>query len=357
MNGDKSVKKVIVSGATGQDGSYMVEYLLANTPHTVLAGVRRTSQPILSNLSACLSNPRLKLVPLDLTDVHSIASLIKNEKPDYFINLGGATFVADSWNSPALTMRTNTESLVHICEGVRHYVPHCRLYSAGSSEQWGNVVYSPQDINHPMRPRSVYGVSKCAAGLICKVYRESFGLFAIHGILTNHESERRQEYFVSRKITKGVAKIVRALAKKQELVPIELGNISAERDWSHAEDFVDGIWKMLNQEKPKEYVLSSGEIHSVSEFVERSFGEAGIKGEWLKGTKAEDLVYSITAFGGNPIDRFYAVKINPKFYRPAEVEKLLGDSTPARLELGWSPKVSFQELVKRMTKHDILNES
>lgn len=376
-------KKVIITGITGQDGSYMAEYLLQNTNYEILGGIRRTSQRIDSNLENCINNSRFRLVQVDLCDVHSITSLIEKEKPDYWLNLGGQTYVADSWDSPALHLQTNAMALVHILEAIRKYVPNCRVYSAGSSEQWGNVKYSPQDINHPFSPRSIYGVSKCTAALVCKVYRESYGLYVVHGILTNHESQRRQEYFVTRKITKGVARIKRAIELGNSFEPIELGNLNAQRDWSHAKDFVAGIWMMLNQEEyiqkqaiaancdvnlvfenfiPKEYVLASGETHTVREFVDLAFAEAGIATCWYTPVGMFDGYEELRQNLYDPkIDSPCGttrlgpvlVKVNPKFYRPADVELLMGDSTPIRQELGWTPKTSFKELVSKMVRHDI----
>lgn len=392
-------KKIVVSGSTGQDGSYMIEYLLANTQDTIIAAIRRTSQAILSNLKNVIDNPRVKLVTVDLCDGEAVRKLIREEKPDYFINFGAQTFVSDSWTHPVAHMQTNAISLIHILESIREYVPHCRLYSSGSSEQYGNVQYSPQDDKHPMMPRSIYGVSKCTASLICKVYRESYGLYVVHGVLFNHESERRQEYFVTRKITKAVARIARAIKDGKPFEPLELGNIDAKRDWSHAEDFVQGVWLMLNQEEydpkwqdalnssdmakqepgfkeavmqlclsgriwsPKEYILSSNETHTVREFVERAFDAAGIKGRWLHpDDPVNETFYQLATSISEPDDRGNATAtlnpillmvINPAFYRPAEVELLLGDSGPARRELGWSPKVSFDDLVRRMVNHDL----
>lgn len=385
-------KKVIVTGATGQDGSYMIEYLLANTENTIIAAVRRTSQSILSNLTKVLDNPRVKFVTVDLCDGEAMRSLIREEKPDYFINFGAQTFVADSWKNPTAHFQTNAISLIHILEAIREYVPACRFYSAGSSEQWGDVKYSPQDEKHPMSPRSIYGASKCAASHITKIYRESYGMYAIHGILLNHESERRQEYFLTRKVSKGVARIRNALVFGKDFEPIELGNIDAYRDWSHAEDFVDGVWRMLNQDQygsiknevidhssffnsskqesgnkliksllelgwtPKEYVLASNETHTVREFIEKAFAVAGIKGIWWKGLdgKPESEEYLLSRDGVIATKaKVTLVKINPKFYRPADVELLHGDSTLARKELGWAPKNSFDDLVSRMVKHDI----
>jgi len=375
-------KKIIVTGATGQDGSYMIEYLLKNTENTIIAGIRRTSQAILSNLKDVIDNPRLKLVTLDLCDGHSIDNLIREEKPDYFINLGGYTFVADSWINPAIYLQVNAESLIHILEAVRKYVPHCRIYSAGSSEQFGDVKYSPQDENHPMSPRSLYGVSKCAASHICKVYRETYNLYVVHGVLFNHEGERRQNYFITRKITQNVARIKHNIDNKNwNFQPLFVGDIFSERDWSHSEDFVDGIWRMLNQEKYrkthkllggsheslwmkipnknwlKEYILSSGEKHTVKEFIELSFGIAGISGEWFNSTgDLEDYEYLLCNADGSPTkEKICLVKIDKQFLRPCEVKLLLGNSSLVRKELKWEPKVSFSQLVKRMVINDIKN--
>ena len=368
----KSMKKVIITGATGQDGSYMAEYLLNNTENTIILAIRRTSQSILSNLEKILNNPRIRIVTLDLADGQAIRNTIKEEKPDYFINLGAQTFVADSWKHPEQHMQINAVSLIHILEAIREYVPYCRVYSAGSSEQFGDVDYSPQDIKHPRKPRSLYGVSKCAAELICKVYMESYGLYVVHGILFNHESPRRQEYFVTRKITMGVARIKMALERAESFEPIELGNLDAKRDWSHASDFMDGIWRMLNQEKYrsgytvnttergagfeiKEYILASGETHSIREFIEIAFEVAGIKNtHWYKPkgeTQESFWLDGLDDMGAAIFERL--VTVNPKFYRPADVELLYGDSSLARKDLGWKPKVDFKSLVREMVKSDL----
>jgi GDPmannose 4,6-dehydratase len=346
------MSKVIVTGATGQDGSYMIDFLLENTQHEIIAAVRRTSQFINGNLKHNLSNPRLKIIHLDLIDPHSITSAIKNEKPDYFINFGAQTFVKDSWNMPALHFSTNATATIHILEAIKNYAPLCRFYSAGSSEEFGDISYSPQDINHPMKARSPYGASKIAARQLVKVYRESYGLYAVHGILFNHESPRRQSYFVTRKITKNVARIYHALKKgSMDFEPLKLGNLNAKRDWSDSKDFVEGVWLMLNQDKPKDYVLSSGETHSIKEFIERAFNEAKIIGIWLNENNPEKIIYAMPVL--DDIQYIPLVVVDPEFYRPAEVDLLLGDSSPIREELGWKPKTSFGELVKKMVEHDI----
>jgi GDPmannose 4,6-dehydratase len=349
--------KILVTGSTGQDGSYMVDYLLKNlsSDNLIIAAARRTSQAIDSHTKSWELLPNVKKIVLDLSDPISIREAIKEWRPDYFINFGAQTFVADSWKHPAQHMQVNALSLIHILEAIKEYAPNCKIYSAGSSEQFGDVLYSPQDINHPMRARSPYGVSKITANQLVKVYRESYGLFAVHGILFNHESERRQDYFVTRKITKGVARIYHAIQNNQPFDAIELGNVDAKRDWSHTEDFVEGVWKMLNQEKPKDYVLSSGETHSIREFVEKAFDAANIQGAWHGSGVNEE--FSVTNAMADMVDlkSSVLVKINPKYYRPAEVELLLGDSSLARKELNWEPKISFDELVERMVKYDIEN--
>jgi len=351
-------KKVIVTGVTGQDGSYMVDFILNNTDYEIYGIRRRSSNPNLKNIKHNINNPRLKIIIADLSDSNSIDEIVKDVKPDYFINFAAQSFVGSSWQLPIQTFDTVALGVLRCLEAIRKYAPNCRFYSAGSSEEMGDVLYSPQDLNHPIRPRSPYGAAKASARHITKVYRESYNLYAIHSILYNHESERRGEEFVSRKITKGVARIFHSLKKNENFLPIELGNLEAKRDWSHAEDFIEGIWLMLNQNEPKEYILSSGETHTIKEFVEKAFKSAGVLAHWSYSSNEEipeNLEYK-TAINSTP--RYMPltlVKINKQFYRPAEVSLLLGDSSIARNELKWNPKNSFDDLVKRMVKNDIEN--
>lgn len=357
-------KKVLVTGITGQDGSYMVDYLLENTDHLIYGMVRRAAKPDYSNFIKHLENPRFKVVTGDLSDSHSIDNLVKEIKPDYFINLAAQSFVGSSWQIPEQTFDIDATAIIRCLEAIRKHVPNCRFYNAGSSEEMGDVQYSPQDEKHPARARSPYGAAKIASRQIVKVYRESYGLYAIQGLLYNHESERRGEEFVTRKITKGVARIFHSIQNNKEFDPIILGNLEAKRDWSHAVDFIDGIWKMLNQEifwmgdqnhwyrngarsckNIKEYILSSGETHSIREFVELAFKSAGIYGHWI----GEDIESKFCLEGHiNPL-----VEVSKEFYRPAEVDLLLGNSSLARKELGWQPKISFKDLVGRMVANDI----
>jgi GDPmannose 4,6-dehydratase len=345
-------KKVIITGVTGQDGSYMADLLLEDTDYEIYGMVRRTSTKNYKNIEHLLSNPRFKIVTGDLSDSQSIDNLIREIKPDYFINLAAQSFVGASWQIPEQTFDIDAIGVIRCLEGVRKHVPNCRFYNAGSSEELGNVDYSPQDENHPLKPRSPYGAAKAAARHIVKVYRESYNLFAIQGLLYNHESERRGEEFVTRKITKNIARIKKAINKDEKFEPLELGNIDAKRDWSHAKDFVRGIWLMLNQSEPKEYVLSSGETHTVREFIEKAFKMVGIFGQWVGKDITEQYILKKTL---NSIyyDNQILVKINPEFYRPAEVDLLLGDSSKARKELNWKLDISFDSLVKIMVENDL----
>jgi GDPmannose 4,6-dehydratase len=347
------MKNVIITGITGQDGSYMVDYLLKNTNYNIYGAVRRLSKPNYSNFSNHLDNKRFKVVTIDLSDSQSIDNVVREIDPDYFINFAAQSFVGSSWQIPEQTFDAGAMGVLRCLEAVRKHSPKCRFYNAGSSEEFGDVKYAPQDEKHPLSPRSPYGAAKCAARHMVKVYRESYNLFAIQGYLFNHESPRRGEEFVTRKITKGVARIFKAIKENQSFEPIYLGNIEAKRDWSHAYDFIDGIWKMLNQENPNEYVLSSNETHTIREFIELAFKEVGIEGFWHgQGTNEEYSISTEYAIK-NEVNSSVLIKIDPKFFRPAEVELLLGDSNKARQELGWVPKRSFRHLIKDMVASDI----
>ncbi len=339
------MKTIIITGITGQDGSLMADYLLKDPNNFVYGACRRLSVPNHQNIEHLKNHERLKLCELDLTDPESINQAIREIKPDYFINFAANSFVGNSWKMPINHMQTNCMGVLYCLEGIRNLSPHTRFYNAGSSEQFGDVAYSPQDINHPFKPRSPYGASKCAAHHLVKVYRESYGTYAVQGILFNHEGVRRGEEFVTRKITKNVARIYNAKRNKESFSPMELGNVDAKRDWSDAQDFVRGVWMMLNQDRPKDYVLSANETHSVREFVELAFKYADIEGDWVGEGLTERFVDKET---GKDL-----LIINSAFYRPAEVDLLWGDSTPARQELGWNPETSFENLVKKMVAVDL----
>ena len=340
-------RKVIVTGILGQDGANMAEYLLRDPINHVYGMMRRSANPNFENAEGFKEHPNFEFVHGDLTDDVSLDKIVREVQPEYFINFAANSFVGCSWDMPEQVFDVNSLGVLRCLESIRKFQPTCRFYSAGSSEEFGDVDYSPQDIRHPIKPRSPYGASKAAARHLVKVYRESYDMYAVHGILFNHEGTKRGEEFVTRKITKGVARIHDSIKNNKNFKPIELGNLDAKRDWSDSEDFVKGVWLMLNQDTPKDYVLSSGETHSIREFVEKSFQHAGFSGEW-KGNGVKES-YVIT----NKSKKVTVVKINPEFYRPAEVELLLGNSIPAQQELGWDREVSFDGLVEKMVKHDI----
>lgn len=382
---------IVVTGVTGQDGSFMVDYLLKNTQLEIFGGARRLSVSNHKNIDHLEKEPRFHLINFDLTDTHSISQLIALLQPKYFINFAAQSFVKSSWDFPAQTWETNTTSVLHILEAIRLHCPTCRFYNAGSSEEFGDTIYTPQDENHPMRPRSPYGASKAAARQLVKVYRESYGLYAVQGWLFNHEGTRRGEEFVTRKITKAVGKIAGQInffnkapegISPRELIitPMELGNVNAIRDWSDAEDCVDAVWRMLNQEvyneklnaehfdewyelyndvynkkqmteweskRIKEYVVSSDIGHSIREFVEEAFRVVGFEGQWVG--EGVDEWFEIN----HPQPPILGATINPAYYRPAEVNNLLGSSKAIRHDLGWSPKTDFKGLVKKMVDEDM----
>ena len=351
-------RRIIVTGILGQDGANMAEYLLRNKDYKVYGMMRRSSNPNLSNIESFKDHPNFEIVYGDLCDEISLDRLVERIKPHYFINFAANSFVGCSWDMPLQVFDVNAVVVLRCLEAIRKFAPACKFYSAGSSEEFGDVDYSPQDMKHPMKPRSPYGASKAAARHLVKVYRESYDLFAVHGTLFNHEGTRRGEEFVTRKITKGVARVYkeiygfnewryREMGDLPKITPIELGNLDAKRDWSDSEDFVEGIWLMLNQEEPKDYLLASGEMHSIREFVEKAFLHADMKGRW-EGEGIDERFVLPYRNGSVTV-----VKINPEFYRPAEVEELMGDPSEALTEIGWKPKNSFDNLVKKMVYYDL----
>ena len=283
------MKKVIITGVTGQDGSHMIDYLLKNTDYLIYGTARRLSVKNHENILHLEDEPRFKLINMDLNDAHSIRDVVIDIQPDYFINFAAQSFVAGSWDYPIQTWITDADSVLHILESIRRFAPECRFYNAGSSEEFGDVIKTPQDESHPLLPQSPYGAAKCGARHIVRVYRESYNLFAVQGWLFNHEGVRRGLDFVTRKITHGVACIKKSLNNNLTPKPLELGNIEAKRDWSDAEDFMEGVWLMLNQDSPNEYVLASGEMHSIREFLTACLKEAGV--EWESTGNGKDEVF------------------------------------------------------------------
>jgi len=347
-------KTVLITGILGQDGANMAEYLLGlNENIRVYGMVRRASNPNFVNINKFKNHPDFELVCGDLTDEVSINELVSIIQPHYFVNFGANSFVGCSWDMPMQVFDVNAMGVLRCLEAIKKHKPDCRFYSAGSSEEMGDVDYSPQDLKHPIKPRSPYGASKATARHLVKVYRESYNMYAVHSILFNHEGTKRGEEFVTRKITKNVARIKSEITAycesghQRKITPLELGNLSAKRDWSDSEDFVRGVWLMLNQDEPKDYLLASGETHEIREFVHLAFKHAGICGSF-KGQNEEET------FGYDDKGRWITLaKVNPKFYRPAEVELLMGDPSEAINELGWKPLISFDNLVKKMVEWDI----
>ncbi len=313
-------KRALISGITGQDGSYLAELLLEKG-YEVHGIVRRASTTNYWRIEHLLD--RIQLHPADLLDQLSLIRVIDDVKPHEFYNLAAMSFVPASWDQPMLTGDYNAQGVTRVLEAVRQVDSSIRLYQASSSEMYGKVREVPQTEMTPFYPRSPYGVSKVYAHYITVNYRESYNLFAVSGILFNHESPRRGLEFVTRKVTDGVARIKLGLADS-----LSLGNLDAKRDWGFAGDYVRAMWLMLQQDTADDYVISTGESHSVQDLVELAFGHAGL--EWKK-----------------------YVRTDPKFLRPAEVDHLIGDSSKAQAALGWKPEVDFRGLVTMMVDADV----
>jgi len=313
-------KRAVITGITGQDGSYLAELLLANG-YEVFGVVRRSSAPNYWRIEHLLD--RITLRPADLLDQLSLLRLIQDVRPHEFYNLAAMSFVPASWDQPLLTGDFNAMGVTRLLEAVRQVDPAIKLYQASSSEMYGRVREVPQTELTPFYPRSPYGVSKVFGHYITVNYRESYGLFAVSGILFNHESPRRGLEFVTRKVTDGVARIKLGLAND-----LALGNLDAKRDWGFAGDYVRAMWSMLQQPQADDYVIATGISHSVKELVEVAFGHAGL--DWQQ-----------------------YVRIDPAMLRPAEVDHLIGDATKARRVLGWQPNVTFEALIQMMVDEDI----
>ena len=313
-------RKALITGITGQDGSYLGEFLLSKG-YEVFGLVRRSSTLTFERIEHI--QDKMTLIPGDLLDQNSLLSAIHDVMPDEVYNLAAQSFVPTSWNQPVLTGEFTALGVTRLLEAIRHAKPECRFYQASSSEMFGKVQEVPQTEKTPFHPRSPYGVAKVYGHWITVNYRESYGLFACSGILFNHESPRRGIEFVTRKITHGAASIKKGLMKK-----IQLGNLDAKRDWGFAGDYVQAMWLMLQQDKPDDYVVSMGENHTVREVCEIAFGHLGLK--------CDDYVV-----------------VDEKLFRPAEVDVLLGKPAKAHKKLGWKPTVSFEQLIVMMTDADM----
>src|SRR3989344_2344285 len=314
-------KRALITGITGQDGSYLAEFLLSKG-YKVFGLTRRTSTPNYERIKHI--EDKIELIPGDLLDQQSLTSAISYSKPDEIYNLAAQSFVATSWSQPVLTGEFTALGVTRMLEAVRQVKPDAKFYQASSSEMFGKVKESPQNEKTPFHPSSPYGVAKVYGHWITINYRESYDLFTISGILFNHESPRRGLEFVTRKISHSVARIYLKQSKY-----IELGNLDAKRDWGFAGDYVEAMWLMLQQKNPDDYVIATGENHSVAEFVEEAFKVVNIS-NWKK-----------------------YVRISKELFRPAEVDFLIGDATKARKVLNWQPKVKFPQLVKMMVEADI----
>ncbi|MDD3818441.1 MAG: GDP-mannose 4,6-dehydratase [Actinomycetota bacterium] len=311
--------KALITGITGQDGSYLAEFLL-DKGYDVYGMVRRSSVENLERIEHI--KDKLKFVQADLLDQLSIIDAVKESQPDEIYNLAAMSFVPTSWKQPLLTGEFTALGVTRMLEAVRHINKDIKFYQASSSEMFGKVREIPQNENTPFYPRSPYGVAKVYGHYMAVNYRESYDIFACSGILFNHESPRRGLEFVTKKITHGAAMIKLGLTDK-----LLLGNLDAKRDWGYAKDYVEAMWLMLHQDKPDDYVISTGETHSVKEWVELSFKCLGL--DWEK-----------------------YVGVDERYIRPVDVDLLVGDSSKARKDLGWAPKVKFEELIKIMVEYD-----
>jgi GDPmannose 4,6-dehydratase len=320
-------KKALITGITGQDGSYLAELLLEKG-YRVYGIIRRSSSFNTDRIDHLYQDPhepdvRLQLVYGDLNDASSLGKIIADIEPDEVYNLGAQSHVRVSFDVPEYTGEVTALGAVRLLEAIRQSGVKARFYQASSSEVFGKVSESPQTEKTPFHPRSPYGCAKAYGYYITVNYRESYGLFAANGILFNHESPRRGETFVTRKITRGATRIKLGLQEK-----LFLGNLDARRDWGYAKDYVEAIWLMLQQDEPQDYVIATGEQHTVGEFVEEAFSLLDL--DWRK-----------------------HVEIDPRYFRPAEVDTLLGDASRARREMGWEPRTTFKEIVRLMVDSDL----
>jgi GDPmannose 4,6-dehydratase len=313
-------RRALITGITGQDGSYLAELLLEKD-YEVFGMTRRASTENVERIGHLVD--RINLIQGDLLDPHSLVSALRTAEPHELYNLAAQSFVPTSWNQPVLTAEFTGVGVTRMLEAVRSVDPDIRFYQASSSEMFGKVREVPQSEQTPFYPRSPYGVAKTYGHYITVNYRESYGLYAVSGILFNHESPRRGLEFVTRKISDGVARIKLGLDDE-----LRLGNLDAGRDWGFAGDYVEAMWLMLQQDEPDDYVVATGETHSVREFCELAFGHVGL-------------------------DADQYVKTDPEFLRPAEVDQLVGNATKARDRLGWEPRHSFGDLVEMMVDADL----
>ena len=332
-------KKALITGITGQDGSYLAELLLSKD-YEVHGIIRRSSSLNTSRIDHIFFD--LHLHYGDITDALSIDRIMQHVCPDEIFHLGAQSHVKVSFDVPGYTAQTDAVGTLNILEAMRKHCPNSKLYNAATSELFGQVQEIPQKETTPFYPRSPYGVAKIYAFWIVKNYRESYGMFTSNGILFNHESERRGSTFVTKKITEGLIKYINVGT------PLYLGNLHSKRDWGYAPDFVEGMWLMLQQDKPDDFVLATGECHTIMEFIDEclKYDKSIYNFEWQKDNQDRDILWDVEK------DKL-VIGVDEKYYRPAEVELLLGDATKAKQILGWSPKVTFKKLVKIMMKNEL----
>lgn len=343
----KTSKIAFLTGVTGQDGSYLAELLLEKG-YIVHAIIRRASTFNTERIDHLMDHPRLYLHHGDITDPTNIMRLISEVKPDEIYNLAAQSHVKVSFEVPHYTAQVDATGTLTILEAMLAYCPKAKFYQASTSELYGGLEYNKNekgfyDENTPFHPRSPYGVAKLYGFWIIKNYRESYNLFACNGILFNHESERRGKTFVTRKITTNMVQI-----KKGKLDVLKIGNIDAERDWGHAQEYVEGMWRMLQQDEPEDFVLATGKTYKVRTFIEMTAKHLGWEIEW-RGEGVNEKGYDKES--GKLL-----VDVDPKYFRPAEVDRLIGDPTKAKEKLGWEAKIDLEELIERMVKYDLENE-
>ena len=331
------MKHALITGITGQDGSYLAELLLEKG-YEVYGIMRRKSLVDYGNVEHI--KDKIHFIYADMTDPISLITAMKISQADEVYNLAAQSFVATSWEQPLATADIDALGVTNMLEAIRTVKPEARFYQASTSEMFGLVQAIPQTETTPFYPRSPYGVAKLYGHWITKNYRESYDLYACSGILFNHESERRGKEFVTRKITDAVARI--KLGVQDHL---ELGNMDSKRDWGHSKDYVKAMWLLLQQDHADDYVIATNETRTVREFVEVAFGHVGIEIEW-EGTGVDEI-------GKDKATGKTIVKVNPQFFRPAEVDILLGNPAKAEKELGWKREISFSQLVERMVKNDL----
>ncbi len=331
------MKNALITGITGQDGSYLAELLLEKG-YNVYGIMRRKSVVDYGNVDHI--KDKIHFIYADMTDVVSLMNAMKISNADEVYNLAAQSFVATSWEQPLATADIDAIGVTNMLEAIRNVKPEAHFYQASTSEMFGLVQEMPQTEKTPFYPRSPYGVAKLYGHWITKNYRESYNLFACSGILFNHESERRGKEFVTRKITYSVARIKQGVQDH-----IELGNLDSKRDWGHSKDYVRAMWLMLQQDQPDDYVIATNETRTVREFVETAFGHVGIKLNW-EGTGIDEV-------GKDAETGKVLVKVNKDFFRPAEVDVLLGNPAKAETVLGWKREIPFSELVERMIKNDM----